>query len=162
VQDPEGEFVTSGELTLDAGSDRDTRPIGADGQVRFENIPPAVFAQGVTLHARVAGFAAAAATLTELPAGGVYYLKLTPVATTLRGTVIDAQTRAPIPGVVLTFQSGVATDTTDEQGAFSVALPQPPGERVPVRALKNGRVGFNDMVTIPEQGDLPLLFEAGT
>jgi hypothetical protein len=33
---------------------------------------------------------------------------------------------------------------------------------VPVRALKNGRVGFNDMVTIPEQGDLPLLFEAGT
>lgn len=158
VQDPAGGFITSGEVTLDAGAARDTRAIGADGQVRFENIPRASYEQGVTLHPNVAGFAAAAVTLREPPAGGVHYLELAPVATALRGTVVDAR-RVPLAGVVVSFQSGLAVDTTDGLGGFQVTLPHPPGARVPVRAVKDGQLGFNDQVVIPDGGDLTLIFD---
>jgi hypothetical protein len=81
------------------------------------------------------------------------------LATTVFGTVIDS-TRAAVPGVVLTFEGGLAVDTTDAQGTFRVAVPQPPGSRIAVRAQRAGVVGYNDLVTIPQQGSLTIRFEA--
>lgn len=158
VQEGNGTFVTAGDITLDAGAARATRAVGADGQVRFENIPRSTFSQGVQLVANVPGFATQPHTLTAVPAGGVHYLTLERTATTLYGTVIGAD-RSPLPGVVLVVDGGVATDTTDAQGTFSVQLPHPPGARVPVRLLSNNVVGFNDMVTIPAGEGLTLRFD---
>ncbi|HEX6560313.1 MAG TPA: hypothetical protein VF021_12645, partial [Longimicrobiales bacterium] len=41
-----GDFVTAGEVTLDAGQARVTRAIGKDGQVRFENVPNGAYKDG--------------------------------------------------------------------------------------------------------------------
>jgi hypothetical protein len=158
VQDDDGSSITAGDVTLDAGAARSTRPVGGDGQVRFENIPRATFSQGVLLMADVPGFASQASTLTDVPAGGVHYLTLERTGATLYGTVVNAD-RSPMPGVVLIVDGGLATDTTDAQGTFSVQVPHAPGARVPVRLLSNGLVGFNDMVTIPSGEGLTLRFD---
>jgi hypothetical protein len=154
------DFITSGEVTLDAGADRDTRPIGPDGQVRFENVPKRAFGKGVILTPRVTGYRAAVpTTLTAFPAGAVFDLPLEPVPTRVYGIVVDAK-RNPVAGVILTFKAGLAADTTDQAGNFDVVLPYPAGSRVPVRALKNGITGFNDMITIPDDAALTLYFDA--
>jgi len=158
VSDETGAFLTTGTVTLDAGEARDTRAIGADGQVRFENIPEAAYRQGVTLHPQVSGFATTPSTITATPAGGVHYLRLARIDSPLFGTVIDSA-RAAVPGVILSFEGGLAVDTTDAQGTFRVALPRPPGSRVAVRAVRAGVVGFNDMVTIPERESLTIFFD---
>ena len=61
--------------------------------------------------------------------------------------------------VVLNFQAGLAVDTTDAHGNFSVVLPYPPGAQIPVRAIHNGVTGINDRVTIPEAAALTLFFD---
>lgn len=158
VQRDDGAFVTAGDVTLDAGAARQTRPIGPDGQVRFDNVPRTAFTSGVRLLAHVNGHTAQPDTLTSVPADGVHYLVVQPAPATLFGTVVDAQ-RRPISGIVLLFDGGLAIDTTDERGAFSVLLARPAGSRVPVRMLRDGVVGFNDMVTIPDGEPLTLRFD---
>jgi hypothetical protein len=154
----DAEFITTGQLTLDAGADRDTRPIGPDGQVRFTNVRTAAFKDGVTLIPDIPGYRAASPVkLTERPAGNVYDLAVEPMPTRVYGTVIDTA-RNPVTAVILTFKGGAAADTTGDDGTFSVTLPHPPGERVTLRALKNGAVGFSDMITIPEDAPLTIFF----
>jgi len=161
VSDQSGGFITSGSLTLDAGSGRETRAIGADGQVRFDNVPRSAFERGVSLTPRVSGYATSPAQLTAVPPDGVYYLKLTPVGTEVRGTVVDSA-RVPVAGAVLTFEGGTAVDTTDANGTFQVTLPQAPGSSVAVRAQRGGVVGYNDVITVPEAGSITLRFEGRT
>jgi hypothetical protein len=153
------DFITNGEVTVDAGSARSTRPIGTDAEVRFENIPDAAFANGVRVIPRVPGYHAITDTLFDaVPAGRVVQLGLAPNPTRVYGTVVDAQ-RTPMGDVVLNFQAGIAVDTTDAQGNFSVVLPYPPGAQIPVRAVRNGVTGLNDRITIPDAAALTLFFD---
>lgn len=154
------DVVTTGTVTLATGADLDTRPVGPEGQVRFGDVPRAELARA-TLIANVPGYAAVGGTsLAELERG-VAYLELAPLSTRVYGSVVDPE-RAPLPGVALTFDGGQAVDTTDESGSFSVTLPAPPGARVPVRAVRDGAVGYNDMITIPDAAALTLFFEPGS
>ena len=152
-------FVRTGRITLDAGAGRDTRTIGEDGQVHFENVPREAFEHGVSLIPDVPGYARTVTTLHEPPGNGVHYLRLERTGSELYGTVITPD-RVPLAGVVLTFGDGVASDTTDASGTFRVAVPHAPGERIPVRAVRDGTVGLSDMVTVPEGAGLTLFFEA--
>jgi hypothetical protein len=160
VHDPAGVAVGTGAVTLGAGPALDTRDVAADGQVRFENVPRSAFRDGVRLTANVPGYVTAPVTLTDVPRSGIYYLELQPAATHVYGTVIDGG-RSPAAGVVLHFDGGQVIDTTDANGTFSVLLRQPPGARVPVRLLRDGVVGFNDVVTLPDDAPLTLRFAAG-
>lgn len=155
-----GTFIRAGLLTLDAGRGRDTRTIGGDGQVRFDNVPRSAFARGVSLIPEVPGYARVATTLREVPEDGVHYLRLERTGTELYGTVVSPA-HVPLADVVLTFGDGVAIDTTDANGAFRVKVPQAPGERIAVRALRGGTPGLNDMVTVPDGAGLTLFFEEG-
>lgn len=156
-----GTFMRAGRITLDAGAGRDTRPIGEDGQVRFDNVPRAAFEHGVSLIPDVPGYARTVITLHEPPENGVHYLRLERAGSELYGTVITPD-RVPLEGVVLIFGDGVAADTTDAGGTFRVAIPYAPGERIPVRATRDGNLGLSDMVTVPDGAGLTLFFEART
>jgi hypothetical protein len=154
-----GDFITSGEVTLDAGAARTTRAIGPDGQVRFENVPDRAFAKGVTVIPHVTGYHAVTDTVFDaVPPGRAVQLALAPTPTRVYGTVVDPQ-RTPVGDVVLNFQAGIAIDTTDAQGNFSVMLPFPPGAQIPVRAIRNGVMGLNDRITIPDAAALTLFFD---
>lgn len=164
VHGPAGasDFITTGELTLDAGAARSTRPIGPDGQVRFDNVPRRAYASGVSLIPNVPGYRAASPTkLNAVPDGRVYELALAPEPTRVYGTVVDAD-RNPLSDVVLTFQAGVAVDTTDQHGNFSVVLPYPPGAQIPLRAARNGVTGLSDRITIQHDAALTLFFDPRT
>jgi hypothetical protein len=157
-----GDFITNGQVTLDAGTARITRAIGPDGQVRFENVPDRSFANGVTVIPHVTGYHAVTDTVFDaVPTGRVVQLGLAPTPTRVYGTVVDPQ-RTPVGGVVLNFQAGIAIDTTDAQGNFSVMLPFPPGAQIPVRAIRNGIMGLNDRITIPDAAALTLFFDPRT
>jgi hypothetical protein len=157
-----GEFVTRGSVTLDAGSARVTRELGAQGEVRFENIPEDAFRDGVEVIPQITGYhAVSATTLKEVPPGRVYRLEVAPNPSEVFGTILDTG-RQPMPGVVVSFQAGLAVDTTDENGNFRVTLPLPPGAQVPVRATRDGVTGVNDRITIPDRAALTLFFDAGS
>jgi hypothetical protein len=154
-----GDFITNGGVTLDAGSARTTRAIGPEGQVRFDNVPDRAFAAGVTVIPHVTGYHAVTDTVFDaVPAGRVVQLGVVPTPTRVYGTVVDVQ-RTPVGDVVLNFQAGIAIDTTDAQGNFSVMLPFPPGAQIPVRAIRNGVMGLNDRITIPDAAALTLFFD---
>ncbi|HEX6558280.1 MAG TPA: carboxypeptidase-like regulatory domain-containing protein, partial [Longimicrobiales bacterium] len=120
--------------------------------------PNGAYKDGVILIPNVPGYrAASATTLKAQPAGGVVDLALEPIPTRVFGTVVDAA-KNPLSNVVVVFQGGLATDTTDQSGSFSVTLPLPPGTRLPIRALKNGRTGYSDMITIPDNASLTIFF----
>jgi hypothetical protein len=160
VQGPNGpdDFITTGSVTLDAGSSRTTRALGPDGQVRFENIPDRAFKGGVEVIPNISGYHAVSnVKLTDVPENRVYRVTVAPDPTRVYGTVVDGG-RKPLDNVVLDFQAGVAVDTTDERGNFSVTLPYPPGTQVPVRGSKSGSVGLNDRITIPDAAAITLHF----
>jgi hypothetical protein len=161
VHGPRGlsDFITSGSVTVDAGTSRNTRAIGPEGEVRFDNIPDDAFANGVAIIPHIPGYEAASDTILKtIPVDRVVRLSVAPKPTEVYGTVIDVS-RKPLPDIVLDFQAGVAIDTTDELGNFRVTLPYPPGAQVPVRASKNGVTGLNDRITVPDAAALTLYFD---
>lgn len=150
------DVLTSGTVTLDTGDDLDTRPIGPEGEVRFAAVPRGSLARA-SLIADVPGYERPDRAPLRGLEGGVVYLEMAPRRTRLYGTVVDAS-RAPVPDVVVAFDGGQAVDTTDPAGAFAVSVAAPPGARVPVRALRDGAVGYNDMITVPDGAPLTLFF----
>jgi hypothetical protein len=113
----------------------------------------------VTVIPHVTGYHAVSDTVFDaVPNGRVVQLGVAPTPTRVYGTVVDVQ-RTPVGDVVLNFQAGIAIDTTDAQGNFSVMLPFPPGAQIPVRAIRNGVMGLNDRITIPDAAALTLFFD---
>ena len=165
LQGPGGaeQVIREGTVRLDAGALRLSAPVGPDGQARFENLTATVWEQEVTVVPEVPGLEAAEPTrLASRPAGGVVTLSLRPRPTQVRGTVVsDDAARRPLAGVVVDFDAGAAVDTTDAAGHFTVTLSRPPGSRVPVRLLREGRVGLDDAVTIGPGTALVLHFAVG-
>jgi len=155
-----GDVIREGTVLLDAGGVRLTATVGPDGQARFDNLTPTAYAQGVAVMPEVPGMEPVTATrLDARPEGGAVYVAMRTRATTVRGTVLsDTVERLPLAGVVVDFAGGAATDTTDERGHFQVVLAEPPGSRVPVRLMRDGRVGLDDAVTIAVDQELVLHF----
>lgn len=165
VHGPAGrsDVIASGRILLDVGAERKSQAIGSDGQATFHNIPEArVQQEGITLVPLVDGYSPVSAIrLPGVPPGGVYYLEMRRDSTRVAGAVLTAPPeRAPVPGVVLDFGSGLGADTTDQQGHYEVTIPHPPGTRILLRAFKDGVTGFDDFITLPERQALDITFRA--
>lgn len=145
-------------VRLDWGPQRLVQTTDATGQASFLGLPPG--ASGVTVSAEAEGFAPASRVVDAVPADGVIRVALRTRATLheLRGTVLDRETRAPLAGVVLSFGSGVAVDTTDAQGNFRISLAPPPGGRLSVIGTRGDTVGFNTEVPVAVDAPVTLLF----
>lgn len=150
--------VSGAEVRLDWGPQRLVQVTDLTGQASFLGLPPG--ASGVTVSAQAEGFARASQVVDQVPADGVIRLALTATSRLreLRGTVLHRETRAPMAGVVLSFGSGVAVDTTDALGNFRITLDLPPTGRVSVIGTRGDTVGLN--TEVPVASDLPatLLF----
>lgn len=154
--------IANGVVTIDAGESNESASLDAQGLARFENIPNGAFDGGVRVSVRVPGLASSSdTTLVAVPRGRVVELQLEASPTRLYGTVIDEQ-HQPLAGIVLNFESGVAIDTTDAHGNFSVSVPHPPGTQIPVRATQGGITGLHEQITIPDGSAITLLFATRT
>jgi hypothetical protein len=79
---------------------------------------------------------------------------------TVRGVVLDVENRT-VPDVVLDFDGGAATTTSDSAGNFTVTVPRRAGAVVPLRAERDGQVGYHDTVTLPASTLLVVTFDPG-
>ncbi|MDZ7779973.1 MAG: hypothetical protein U5R14_08595 [Gemmatimonadota bacterium] len=150
--------VGGAQVRLDWGPQRLVQMTDATGQASFLGLPPT--ASGVTVSADAEGFTSASHVVEEVPADGVIRLALRTRSTLreLRGTVLHRETRAPVAGVVLSFGSGIAVDTTDALGNFGVALEPPSGGRLSVIGTRGDTVGFNTEVPVTAGTPVTLLF----
>lgn len=69
------------------------------------------------------------------------------VSTNVRGSILTSKSE-PAGKVLVNFSSGLATCYTDQNGDFSVTVPLPPGEKVPLKISMNGIMVFNEEVRI--------------
>jgi len=158
-----GDILDRGVVILDAGELRLESAIGPDGQARFDNLPADVYATGVTVLASAPGFEPVApTTLRARPAGGGIYVAMQPQSTVLHGTVLAAgPSREPLADVVVNVDGGAACDTTDAHGGFRLVVARPPGTRVPLQLIRDGRLGFDDAVPVAAEPPLVLRFDPG-
>jgi len=145
-------------VRLDWGPQRLSQTTDAAGQASFLGLPPG--ASGVTVSAEAEGFESRTEALETVPADGVVRLVLAPRSRVrnLRGTVLDRSTRAPLAGVILSFGSGLAVDTTDAQGNFVVSLEAPASGRTVVIGTQGDSVGLNTEVPVSDEEPVTLLF----
>jgi len=145
-------------VRLDWGPQRLSQTTDASGQASFLGLPPGV--SGVTVSAEAEGFESVTEALETVPADGVVRLALASRSRvrSLRGTVLDRVTRAPLSGVVLSFGSGLAVDTTDAQGNFVVSLEAPVSGHTVVIGTQGDSVGLNTEVPVSNEEPVTLLF----
>lgn len=151
--------VAGATVRVDRGAQRLAQTTDALGQASFLDLALSGAELGLSVEAE--GYEPLRRVFDALPAERVVRLELTPrsAATTLRGTVLDRSTGAPAAGVVLSFGSGAAVDTTDGLGNFQVTLDRPPDGRVVVIGTRDGRVGLNTEVPVAADVPLALRFE---
>lgn len=157
--EPAGGPVAGARIILDWGPQRLVQVTDASGQASFLGLPPGTSA--LTVGAEADGHAAVQRTLEEIPANGVVRITLPVRADSLRvaGTVIDREARQPVEGVILSFASGAAVDTTDALGNFGVLLLRPTTGRVVVIGTLDGSVGLNTEVPVQAETPLTLFLE---
>ncbi len=144
-----GRAVPGARVTLDWGAQRLTQTTDESGQASFLGLPRG--GTDIRVSVEAAGYLPARQSLDEVPTNPVLRLTLEPaaIATALRGTVLDSS-GTPLPGVLLNFDSGLASDTTDGSGNFAVTLPHAAGSLVSVIGVRDGIVGLNTEFVLAE------------
>ncbi len=74
-------------------------------------------------------------------------------STVVRGSVTDEK-GYPIPNAILNFSSGLATGSTNEIGDFNIQVPIEQGKKIPLKILLQGKIVFNENVTLDSQSPL--------
>ncbi len=160
VQADNNKKISKGFIIADLGSQRLKREIGENGEVLFAEVSSQFAGKKINLIADVDGFMIKNQNPISIPEDKVVYLQLTPKkdSTRVRGTVIDSLGNT-LPGVLIDFESGLASDLTDNSGRFNVNIPRPIGASILLLASKNGKIGYNEFVTIPENNSLIIKFK---
>ena len=71
------------------------------------------------------------------------------VSTVVRGTILNKKKFA-VKNAMINFSSGLATCFSDENGDFSLTVPLPPGQSVPLKIIINGVTVFDqDQIISP-------------
>jgi len=150
--------VPGAEVRLDWGPQRLVQVTDGAGQASFLGLPPG--ASGVTVSAQAEGFQPATQLVDQVPADGVIRLALTAASRVrdVRGTVLHRETRVPMAGVILSFGSGIAVDTTDALGNFRISLDPPPGGDMAVIGTRGDTVGVNTFVPVVSDAPVTLFF----
>lgn len=150
--------VAGATVRLDRGAQRATQVTDGSGQASFLDVPRS--GAELALSVEADGYEPLRSVFETMPADGVVRLELAPrdPATVVSGTVLDRDSRAPLAGVVLSFASGAAVDTTDALGNFRVTLDRPPGGRVVVIGIRDGDVGLNTELPVAAGAPHTLLF----
>ena len=155
IQTENNKAIKGGFITADFGSQRLKRAIGENGEVLFAEVPSQFLGKEINMNAEVDGFKMKSLNPIHIPANKIIYLQLIPKtdSSIVRGTVFDSSGNT-ISNVLIDFDSGLATTTTNSTGRFIVTIPRPIGSSILLIASRNGKIGYNDYITIPENNSL--------
>jgi hypothetical protein len=150
--------LREGRITVDLGDVRRHADINSSGEVTFPGVSSDLEGTDITILTDVPGFEWKPAVPVTIPADHVISLGLVPreYATALRGSVRTADGRV-VRDATITVGAGSHTATTDEQGNFSVVVPLAPGTVVGLAVTVDGRVVFDEDITVAEQPALRIV-----
>lgn len=154
----DGSPIDEASLIVEAGPLQSIGRTDATGQAVFTGLGLEVVSAGVTVRAEAEGFLPARVSVDSYPADGVVRILLEEAPVLLSGTVLRRGDRSPVRGVVLSFASGAAIDTTDALGNFQVELARTPSGLVVVVGTLGDMVGVNTEVIIGSGAPVTLLF----
>ncbi len=147
----QADIIRQGQVTADLGPRRDTRPINAEGEVVFADIPTALAGQPIRLLPDVPGYRLRNSEPVVIPDDHIVELELErpDVSTTVRGVVFDARDRT-VSNATISFNGGSVTSVTDTLGSFSAELPMAAGQVVPITVTLKGQIVYDDNITVAE------------
>ena len=160
TQTIENKIIDKGFVTAYFGSQGIKHEIGENGEAFFSDIPSKFLGKEINFRIDVAGYQLTNIKPERIPEDKIIYLQLErrKDTTVVRGIVIDSKGNA-ISNILIDFESGLASSTTDASGRFSTTVPRPAGSSVLLMASKNGRIGYNEYVTLPENNSLIINFK---
>ena len=153
------DVVREGRVTADLGGVRRTAVIGSEGEVVFGEVPADLDGTAVRIFATVPGLTSdSGAKPVTIPGSHVIELGLVSQSyrTVMRGTVRDERGLV-VPRATIDVGAGGATTLTDSAGNFSVAVGTPPGTVVPLSVSLQGRVLFDNTVTVAQEPALRIV-----
>jgi len=157
------DVVREGRVTADLGGVRRTAVIGSEGEVVFGEVPADLDGTAVRIFATVPGLTSdSAAQPVKIPGSHVIELGLVSQSyrTMMRGNVRDERGRV-VQRATIDVGAGAATALTDSAGNFSVAVMTPPGTVVPLSVSVQGRVLFDNTVTVADEPPLRIVVTRG-
>jgi len=140
----------AGRVTLNGPDTAVRRRPLLDGEAVFDDLPAGSVGRAVEVSVDdVAGFQSTSErhVIPEARVVGVSLTK-TETTTVITGRVVDVRNQ-PIAGAVVNFDDGLALAETDPRGDFRIAVPLPPGTMVTLTVAVDGKVGYQDNVTVP-------------
>ena len=158
VGEPE-KILSRGSLILDIGDQRINRQLGENGEVSFAGVPSRYLGKPVNIIPQIKGYKIKGSSSISIPDSRIIYLELEERkdSTLLRGRVIN-EIGNPVDSVFVDIESGLASAVTDANGIFTIIVPASKGETLLLTALRRGKTGYRDYITIPERGSIDIKF----
>ncbi len=153
-------IIDKGYVTAYFGSQGIKHEIGENGEVFFADIPSQFLSKEIKFNTDVEEYQMKNSNPVAIPDDKIIYLQLEKRkdSTVVRGTVIDSNGNT-LANVLIDFNSGLISTTTDAYGRFIATVPRPVGTSILLMASKNGKIGYNDYITIPENNSLIINFK---
>ena len=150
ASDESNKPIDTGEITLQYGKGGNFTKTISEGACTFNEVPHEYKGKLVRYFPKVDGYVSRFDTVT-IPKDGSparIFLKKIPDSVTVSGLVTHRQN--PMPNVILVFGNGIAKDTTDAFGNFTVSLPLKDGAEIPLRAYTRGSLRYDNLVTLSQ------------
>ncbi len=160
TQTIENNIIDKGFITAYFGSQGIKHEIGENGEAFFSDIPSKFLGKEIKFSVDVAGYQLTKINPVRIPEDKIIYLQLErrKYSTIVRGTVIDSKGNT-MSNILIDFESGLATAITNASGRFTATIPRQVGSSILLIASKNGRIGYNEYVTLPENNSLIINFK---
>ncbi len=133
------------------------KEVDAQGEVYFEGIPMKYYHDSVKLELLSRPYAILHQSAYTPNQSQRITFEVSPANIQVRGTVYDNGMRTE--GAILDFDSGLAVDTTNQQGNFDLMIPKGEGEAAVISITYQGRVRFQRNMILSAHTPLQLTLD---
>lgn len=147
VSEKGGGSIKNAAIAFTIDNRKETRQTDANGQFVIAKIPSKYRGMPIRFEPEIKGFDKTQFTDTIPQSGNALHIDLTKKAETIliTGTVLT-ENNQPVKNVLINFNNGLATATTDQFGNFKVSLSISEAAEISVMIYRNDSVVYNDKV----------------
>jgi hypothetical protein len=142
--------ITTGEVTVAVGRITQKARAGTDGQFHFTDLPSSIATSEVLVMPDVKGYALKDSGPRKMPASHVLSVELVPATkeSEIHG-LLQYSNQSPAVNAELSVNDGLVTAHTNDKGEFRFKVPFDNGDTIRLVARINGRIGYDNFVTVP-------------
>ena len=148
-----------GSVIIDVGEQRIPKQLYENGEITFPGLSSRYLGNTINVIPQIKGYKIKGDGTFTIPDSRIIYLELEERkdSTFLRGRVVN-EDGDPMDSVLIDIGSGLASSFTNENGIFNLIVPAADGESVMLTALKNGVMGYRELITVTDKGSLDIRF----